>query len=195
MVKSVWISFDDRAKVALRRDAQVRRQRIIEAAVQLYQGEGPDVPMDRVAECAGVGRATLYRNFPDRTALSIAVLENHLERFAAQMAAWADRDDAFFLGVRFLADLTSSSRGFEKVPALERESPGVSEWCLGVMGQMLSAPLARAKTAGLVRQDFPLADYRILTLMIAGLKMASYAGDVEARVEKAMSLLTRALAP
>jgi hypothetical protein len=40
-----------------------------------------------------------------------------------------------------------------------------------------------------------LADYRILTLMIAGLEMASHAGDVEARFEKAMGLLTRALAP
>jgi AcrR family transcriptional regulator len=195
MAGPIEISFEDRAKVTVRRDARIRRQRIVDVAVQLYQREGPGVPMDRIAECAGVGRATLYRNFPDRTALSIAVLEHHLERFAAQMTEWADRDEAFFLGIRFLADLTASSLGFEKVPTLERDSPGVSDWCVGVMEEILSAPLARAKTAGLVRQDFPLGDFRILTLMIAGLEIASHGGDMAARVEKAMLLLTRALAP
>lgn len=54
----------------MRTDARERRQRIIDAACDLFRTtNASEVTMDRVAERAGVGIATLYRNFPDREAL------------------------------------------------------------------------------------------------------------------------------
>jgi AcrR family transcriptional regulator len=188
------IRFDDRSQTVLRRDALARRQRIVDVAVDLYRFEGAEFSMDHLATSAGIGRATLYRHFPDRTALLIAVLERHLEVFAAQIEQWRDRDDAFMLGIRFLADRARNSR-FGNVAVLDRQSPGVADWATGIMQRLLAEPLERAKSAGLIRQDFPLSDNGLLVMMIAGVELGARSNVVEASTERAIALLSQALAP
>lgn len=56
----------------MRADALRRRNALIDAAIELFRAQGPEVTLDRVAERAGVGIATLYRNFADKDALAIA---------------------------------------------------------------------------------------------------------------------------
>ena len=61
----------------------------------LFERDGYDIPLDAIVTTAGLGRATLYRNFPDRTALMAAVLVYklaELEQFVA-----AHDDDATLL--------------------------------------------------------------------------------------------------
>lgn len=53
----------------MRKDAELRKQRILEAACALVVYEGTNLKLDSVAEKAGVGIATLYRNYPTRNAL------------------------------------------------------------------------------------------------------------------------------
>lgn len=195
MAEPVNIRFGDNPKPIARRDAEERRQRIVDVAVDLYREEGAEFSMDHLAAVAGVGRATLYRNFSDRTALLIAVLERHLEVFAADIENWRDRDDAFMLGIRFLADRARSSRGFGNVAQLDEQSPGIAKWATGVMQALLAEPLERAKAAGLIRRDFPLEDYTLLILMIAGVQRGSRPEDVDARTDRTIALLRQALAP
>ncbi|MEE1782470.1 TetR/AcrR family transcriptional regulator [Streptomyces sp. SP17BM10] len=57
----------------LRADATRNRERIVLAARDAFVEHGADVPLDEIAKRAGVGNATLYRNFPDRTSLIKAV--------------------------------------------------------------------------------------------------------------------------
>lgn len=79
----------------MRKDAAARREKLIEAAATVFERDGYDIPLEMVLTTAGVGRATLYRNFPDRTALMAAVLVyklDELERFVA-----AHDDDATLL--------------------------------------------------------------------------------------------------
>jgi AcrR family transcriptional regulator len=53
------------------------RSRVIEAALALLRAEGPDaVTHSRVAAMSGVGRATVYRHWPDRWALIIDAFES-----------------------------------------------------------------------------------------------------------------------
>ncbi len=59
----------------MRADALRRRNALIDAAIELFRAQGPEVTLDRVAERAGVGIATLYRNFADKAALAIACAE------------------------------------------------------------------------------------------------------------------------
>ena len=195
MAEPVNIRFDDSSKLAARRDAQGRRQRIVDAAVELYRTEGLEFSMNHLATCAEVGRATLYRNFPDRTALLIAILERHFEVFAAQLEKWRSRDDAFMLGIRFLADRATTSRGFGNVAALDKQSPGVGRWATGIMQTVLAEPLERAMDAGLIRRDFPLSDCSLLVLMIAGVEFGSRGEAAAARTERAIGLLAQALSP
>lgn len=63
----------------VRSDARENRARILEAARQAF-GESGDTSMNQIAQRAGVGAGTLYRNFPTREALVLAVYRDEVER-------------------------------------------------------------------------------------------------------------------
>ena len=64
---------------ALRVDALRNRERIVAAARDLFTEVGSQAPIDEVARRAGIGNATVYRHFPDRDALVLAVVRSVLE--------------------------------------------------------------------------------------------------------------------
>jgi AcrR family transcriptional regulator len=69
-----------------RRDVERNRQRIIDAARDVLDADG-DAPMHAMAKAAGVGQGTLYRHFPTREALVLAV---HREDVGALVEAAPD---------------------------------------------------------------------------------------------------------
>ncbi|GAA2897329.1 TetR family transcriptional regulator [Actinoplanes cyaneus] len=60
----------------LRADAQRNRDAILAAAREAFEKEGVFASLDAVAVRAGVGNATLYRNFPTREDLLAAVIDS-----------------------------------------------------------------------------------------------------------------------
>lgn len=62
----------------VRSDARENRSRIIDAARDAFAA-GADVSMNEIAKRAGVGPGTLYRNFPNRESLVLAVYQDELE--------------------------------------------------------------------------------------------------------------------
>jgi AcrR family transcriptional regulator len=61
-----------------RADAARNRARVLAAAAELFAVRGPqNVTMDDIAKAAGVGRATLYRRYPDRASIAVALLDEH----------------------------------------------------------------------------------------------------------------------
>ncbi|MFI6289898.1 TetR/AcrR family transcriptional regulator [Streptomyces sp. NPDC051018] len=69
-----------------RADAVRNRARVLAAAEQLFTAHDPHtVTMDQIAKAAGVGRGTLYRSFSDRSAVAIALLDEHERRLQGQM--------------------------------------------------------------------------------------------------------------
>ncbi|CAM3312216.1 TetR/AcrR family transcriptional regulator [Kibdelosporangium persicum] len=58
----------------LRADAQRNREAILTAARETFEAEGVLASLDGIALRAGVGNATLYRNFPTRDDLLAAVI-------------------------------------------------------------------------------------------------------------------------
>lgn len=79
-----------------RADAAARRALILDAADAVFGQHGVTAPLDLVVERAQVGRATLYRNFPDRTALVEALLQRTVARINRQVQSLGERDDALF---------------------------------------------------------------------------------------------------
>jgi AcrR family transcriptional regulator len=71
------------------------RLRITESAMELHQTLGPSqTTMAAVAEHAGVQRSTLYRHFPDETALFAACSAHWYARHPRpQISGWADIAD------------------------------------------------------------------------------------------------------
>ncbi|NUS71836.1 MAG: TetR/AcrR family transcriptional regulator [Corynebacteriales bacterium] len=57
----------------LRADAQRNRAQILHAAREVFTEQGTEAPLEEIARRAGVGIATLYRRFPERTDLIRAV--------------------------------------------------------------------------------------------------------------------------
>ncbi|MFF3504243.1 TetR/AcrR family transcriptional regulator [Streptomyces sp. NPDC003247] len=86
-----------------RADALRNRERIVNAAREMFVELGPDVPLDDIARRAGVGNATVYRNFPDRDALVREVVCSVMDRTAeAARQALAQTGDAFSALERFV---------------------------------------------------------------------------------------------
>lgn len=65
----------------LRADAQQNRHRILEAAREALATSG-DASLNSIAKMAGVGPGTLYRHFPNREALVLAVYRYDVEQLA-----------------------------------------------------------------------------------------------------------------
>jgi AcrR family transcriptional regulator len=76
-----------------RADARANRARLIEAAVAVLAEEGVNAEMRRIAERAGVSTGTLYRNFPTKDDLLLAMFSaavEHLREALRQAAAEQD---------------------------------------------------------------------------------------------------------
>ncbi|WP_420593897.1 TetR/AcrR family transcriptional regulator [Deinococcus sp.] len=86
-----------------RADAQRNREHLLISAAATFTAQGPRVSMQRIAQEAGVGIGTLYRHFPDRTAL-LAALGHRAYQAVLQLAqaSRAAESDPFLALRRFL---------------------------------------------------------------------------------------------
>jgi len=73
-----------------RRDAQRNRERILEVAKQAFSQSGANASLDEIAKESGVGPGTLYRHFPNREALLVAVYRSEVEKLAAAERQFAE---------------------------------------------------------------------------------------------------------
>ena len=67
--------------------AAENRRALIAAAREVYADGGLAAPFSAVAKRAGVGQGSLYRHFPDRTALAVAVFEENIAELEAYTSA------------------------------------------------------------------------------------------------------------
>jgi AcrR family transcriptional regulator len=98
---------------ARRSDAVHNRARILEAAHEAFAESG-DTSLNAIAKRAGVGAGTLYRHFPSREALILAVYRNDIERLVASvdtLLAKSEPLDAFRRWFEQLADYIRVKHG------------------------------------------------------------------------------------
>ena len=150
-----------------RKDAKRNREAILRAARELFAESG-DVALCEVARRAGVGQATLYRNFPNRSALAAEILGEHVDRVAQLAVEHDDDPDAFFVLLRALVEamvhiyvLSEVAREDVRVGSrLEQERQRIAGF--------LKRPLQNAKIAGTLRRDASLDDVFLVLLMARG---------------------------
>lgn len=70
------------------------RQAVLDAAANLVEGHGlSGVTMSAIAQSAGIGRATLYKYFPDVESILMAWHERQIESHLAELALVRDRTE------------------------------------------------------------------------------------------------------
>lgn len=147
-----------------RADALRNRERIVTAAREMLVEFGPDVPLDEIARRAGVGNATVYRNFPDRGALVREVLCSVMDRMsAAAERALAESGDAFAALERF-AHTAVDERISALCPVVQAQfdhrHPDLDEARVRVE-RLVARLMDRAKEAGQLREDVEVGDLLI----------------------------------
>ncbi|MBV9237191.1 MAG: TetR/AcrR family transcriptional regulator [Xanthobacteraceae bacterium] len=149
----------------MRKDAKTRREKLIAAATEMFVEHGMGVALDLVAERAGVGRGTLYRNFVDRSAMIVAVLETLLDDLARFVEHHRDSPTLFEDFARqqgaataFFARtlLASGDEEFEKIVASLRRR----------IDRLLTDVIERSVAMGVLDPSVTVNDLRIITRML-----------------------------
>jgi AcrR family transcriptional regulator len=189
---------------SVRADAQRNLDALLEAAKAVFAASGVDAPVREIAAQAGVGIATVYRHFPQRSDLIAAVLRREIDACAAAahalarehepveaLARWLRRYTSFIATKRGLgAALHSGDPAFDALPAYFRQQ----------LEPSLQSLLNAAMTAGQVRDDVEpyellqavgslstasgaagaLQSRRMVDLLIDGLRYGARRSDVSA---------------
>ena len=180
----------------LRRDAARNRQRILEAAADLFRQRGRSASLNDIAHHAGVGVGTVYRHFPDRDRLIDGLFEQRFEELVAHMAeALADPDPWHGLTsfTRAAADLQADDRGIKDLltgghVGLERITRLRAR--LMPMGEEL---VRRAHESGDLRPDIEAADMPLIQGILGLLIDAS--GEIEPQLyRRYLDIMIRGIA-
>ncbi|WP_435819134.1 TetR/AcrR family transcriptional regulator [Micromonospora ureilytica] len=183
-----------------RADARRNEATLLEAAASAFVTSGVDAPVRDIAARAGVGVGTIYRHFPTRADLIVAVYRHQVEACAeagpallaasgtphAALAQWINLFVDFLVTKHGLAEaLQSDNAAFETLHAyfLDRLVP--------VCAQLLDAAIA----AGEIRRDVTAFELlrgvgnlcigageprydarRMVELLVAGLRQRQGAG-------------------
>lgn len=160
MIYSAYVGTSVEAPRCLRSDARENRDRILAAAAQAFADEGVGVSMIEIARRAGVGNATLHRNFTREQLIEELFRDWSGRRKAVAEAALADPDPWHGL-VSFLEDFLADGTRNCAIRALFAISPAWREQARAMLGDLLS----RAQQGGSVRADLTAVD---LTISLIG---------------------------
>ncbi|WP_051579483.1 TetR/AcrR family transcriptional regulator [Pseudonocardia acaciae] len=154
-----------------RTDARRNYKRLLAAASDLFVERGPDAPLDEIAKRAGVGNATLYRHFPTRRDLLVAVCVGDVEalcRHGNDLRATHPPAEALAEWLWAFIEHVTAKQGLAAALLTGRdEDSAVITACQRAIDATGAALLERAQTAGAVRPDLGLGELLRLVNAIA----------------------------
>lgn len=153
----------------LRADAARNVDKIITAARQCFRDHGPEVPLQTIAATAGVGPATLFRNFADKEELVLAALNRqlrlHMDPVVEQALANPDAADGLFRVVDALMEVASEDANLLDAVAGRR---GLLTGITGGLIESVAVLLGRGQRQGTLRSDISMTDMIRLLAMLIG---------------------------
>ena len=173
----------------LRSDAALRRDQILDAANAVFSEHGVTAPLELVVARAGVGRATLYRNFPDRAALMDALLERALSTLERD-AAGASLSD---LLQQVALSIVAAPAVSDYWRAVEAGHP-VAKTGRERLARLFRAPLAAAIKSGACRPDLKPADIVLVCGMLGAALRGATPAQQRSLARRAVELLEGGIA-
>ena len=153
----------------LRADAARNVDKIITAARQCFREHGPEVPLQTIAATAGVGPATLFRNFSDKEQLVLAALSRQLRQHVDPVA------DASLEGMDAAEGLINVIDAVMRVASEDANLldavAGRRGLLMGITGGLIGSMatlLERGQGQGSLRRDITIEDMVRLLAMLIG---------------------------
>jgi AcrR family transcriptional regulator len=176
-----------------RSDARRNHARLTEVAAAAFRDEGLDVGVDEIARRAGVGVATLYRHFPAKTDLILAVMEAVLDDFevaAAKALRPAAPEQAVARFLRSTLTLQCRNRGFLETFAHYDLPADVRDRLSRRARAILEPIVAAGHATGTIRPDLDAADLLVVVRMLGAVSAAPRRRSAE----RYLAILVRGLA-
>jgi AcrR family transcriptional regulator len=153
--KEIWTELNPQAKC----------ERLLNAAAEVFIRDGLAAPMSDVAEAAGAGVASVYRQFPSKQELLAALVVRRLDQIAAAaregLDGPGDRWSALTGMLHSLVERQSADDFMGEARALVSEHPEVREASERTTAA-LECLLAEARAEGRLRSDATTLDLRLL---------------------------------
>jgi AcrR family transcriptional regulator len=169
----------------LRADAARNRARVLEVAYQTFAAEGLSVPIDEIARRAGVGAGTVYRHFPTKEALFVAVVDDRMQRLIDDgrvLLKSAGPGEALFAFLRSMVlQWGATDRGLVEALAgygvdIANAAPDAEDEFLAVLDELLRA----AQRAGTAREDVGVREVK--AILVGCQAMEAYNSELAERV-------------
>ncbi|GHC70562.1 MULTISPECIES: TetR/AcrR family transcriptional regulator [Streptomyces] len=155
----------------MRADARRNYERLLVEARTAFTEHGTDASLEDIAKRAGVGIGTLYRHFPNRTALMSAVFQGEVDGLLArsrELLASPEPCRALVAWLRAIVAHASTYRGLSRaLMAAQTDEGSAMSRCSLPMREAGSMLLARAQRAGAIRDDVDIVDLMQLTNAIS----------------------------
>jgi AcrR family transcriptional regulator len=153
----------------LRADAARNRRSVIDAARDAFARHGVTASLEDVARAAGVGPGTLYRHFPSRDELVLAVMDDGLTELHRLGVELLDEPDPLTAVHRWLDAYVEQGGRYEGLARTLASPPPVADehsicWRAIKAGMAL---ISRAAEAGALRADTDANDVQALGAAIA----------------------------
>jgi AcrR family transcriptional regulator len=173
----------------LRADARRNREKILAAAVRVFAEHGLDVRIHLIAEEAGVGTGTLYRNFPTRENLIEAAYRQELSRLceaAPELLAAMPPHAALRSWMGHFLDYARVQRGM--ADALHAVIDSDVDRCVSreLMVTALTSLVDAAAADGTIRPDIGAAD---VLVALTGVALAAGRPEQRAQAERLLDLI------
>jgi AcrR family transcriptional regulator len=155
----------------LRADAVRNRELLLAAAREAFAEGGPDVAVRTIAKRAGVGPGTLFRHFPTKRDLLVAVLDGAFAGMAASIDEGLAAEDPWEGLVHVLtATAELQSRDRTVLEAAGPELFGDEHFRRRMDGMMegIARIIVRGQEAGAVRDDLTPEDLPFIVAALGG---------------------------
>ena len=141
-----------------RADAERNKQTLLEAAAAAFVANGVDAPVRDIAARAGVGVGTIYRHFPTRADLIVAVYQHQVEACAEAgptlLAASSSPHVALGRWINLFVDFLVTKHGLaEALQSDEAAFQKLHAYFLDRLVPVCASLLAAAASAGEIRED------------------------------------------
>ena len=165
----------------LRKDAERNRQRVLDAARELFAEKGLEATLNDVARYANVGVGTVYRRFATKEELLEAIFVDGMDQLTALAEIALQQEDSWQGSswyVESMCEITATDRGLREIAFSKCYGGDRVKACQERLVPALTKLVERAQGDGYLRPEVSSTDMPLFGLLSG--TVSEFAGHVDA---------------